>query len=46
MWDEAMQDQMQPENGDGIDEVKDNLTFEWIEDKEALEGKDMDNVRR
>jgi hypothetical protein len=45
LWDDTMDDQMRPENGEGIDGVRANLTFEWVEDKEALDGQDMNTVR-
>ncbi|TFK69176.1 hypothetical protein BDN72DRAFT_623289 [Pluteus cervinus] len=44
-WDEAIQDQLTPDHGEGIDEVKGTLNFEWIEDQEGLDGQSVDDIR-
>ena len=46
LWDESMEDQLKPENGEGIEAVSGKLKFEWIDNKAALDGKDMDEIRR
>ncbi|KAA8896315.1 hypothetical protein FN846DRAFT_965312 [Sphaerosporella brunnea] len=44
-WEEAMEDQMTPSAGTGIDEVKGDLEFVWVEEK-SLEGADSAAVRK
>jgi hypothetical protein len=44
-WEEAMEDQMMPSYGMGIEEVKGNLEMMWVEEK-SLDGADAAAVRR